>query len=129
MANAGACLGIYVARRRDTHLVLALDSENVPSVLAPTPLLVRAEYVLEEDATDERLFQSAQRLEQKGLLLLLGTGVDGSESRVAWIYPRPEDCQIDIWKDAEGHTRVERLHGEHYRASTVNGYDVWQSGS
>jgi hypothetical protein len=76
-------LRIYVARRGDLPLVLVPDTDNIPSVVEPAPTLIRAEYILQDEATDDRLFQAAQRLEQMGMLLLMQPGVDGPNSRAA----------------------------------------------
>ena len=84
-------LRIYVARRGDLPLVLVPDADNIPTVVEPAPTLIRAEYILQDEATDDRLFQAAQRLEQTGMLLLMQPGVDGPNSRTAFVYPQPED--------------------------------------
>src|SRR5271157_5145060 len=93
-------LRIYVACRGDLPLVLVPDADNIPTVVEPAPTLIRAEYILQDEATDDRLFQAAQRLEQTGMLLLMQPGVDGPNSRTAFVYPQPEDCIISAWHDA-----------------------------
>lgn len=122
-------LRIYVARRGDLPLVLVPDADNIPTVVEPAPTLIRAEYILQDEATDDRLFQAAQRLEQTGMLLLMQPGVDGPNSRTAFVYPQPEDCTISAWHDAGGRSRLDRLQGHSYRASVLHGYETWQSAS
>ena len=47
----------FIARRRESNLVLLDDVDGIPMLVEQSVVLLRAEYVLGEDASDDRLFQ------------------------------------------------------------------------
>lgn len=113
-----------VARRRESNLVLVEDTTGIPTLVEQPSLLLRAEYVVGEQATDDQLFHASCRLSNSNqMLLALSAGLDGPQSRNAVAY-LGSTSSVEVWKDGS-RSYLERLAGVRYSAVTTQTPVVW----
>lgn len=116
---------LYTARRDQATLLLTPDADNVPTVASGTPLLLRAEYILEEDATGESLDRCSRRLsENASTLLMMLPSPDGPPIRDAVPFTKVRTDVIS-WKD--GARIYHGLKADLYRASTATSNHIWSN--
>jgi hypothetical protein len=114
----------FIARRRGSNFVLLDDTDGIPMLVEQTSVLLRAEYVLVEDASDDRLFQLSSVLDSpQQMLLAMTAGLEGPQSRSAVAY-RGLAAFIQVWKDGS-HSHFERLDGARYSAVTTQSPVGW----
>jgi hypothetical protein len=114
----------FMARRRDSNLVLVEDPTGIPTLVEKPSDLLRAEYVLGEDATDDRLLHASYRLSNADqMLLAMSSGLDGPQSRSAVAY-HGSSASVEVWKDGS-RSYLERLHGVRYSAVTTQSPVAW----
>jgi hypothetical protein len=114
----------FIARRRESNLVLLDDIDGIPMLVEQSVVLLRAEYVLGEDASDDRLFQLSSTLDSpQQMLLAMTAGLEGPQSRSAVAY-RGSVAFIQVWKDGS-HNYIERLDGVRYTAVTTQSAVAW----
>lgn len=121
--NVSYASAVYFARLGQNTILLAPDSENVPTVVSEGPPFLRCEYILEEAAAELALDQASRRLsEYPSALLMMLPSPDGPPLRDAIIFARAQTVKVS-WRDGSciGHGLTADL----YLASTAKNNHAW----
>lgn len=125
MSEIGNTLQLWVVNRHNTFLVLAQGPTGTPEPIVPSPILHKAVYLSNYDASSGDLRRSSAELDSPQVTLLAKfPSPDGPPAQTALLFPY--QCEEIVSYQANGRS-FPRIAARRYRAAGPGQGYIWQT--